>query len=62
MAKGEKGKAAAKADLPAIAETKADSGSSKTDSSKRYSRGENQKPVSRAYRDNWSAIFGKKKR
>ena len=27
-----------------------------------YSRGEGQKPVSQAYRDNWHAIFGKKTR
>ena len=27
-----------------------------------YSRGEGQKPVSKAYRDNWNVIFGKKKR
>jgi len=27
-----------------------------------YSRGEGQKPVTKAYRDNWDAIFGKKKR
>ena len=27
-----------------------------------YSRGEGQKPVSQAYRDNWNAIFAKKKR
>jgi hypothetical protein len=26
-----------------------------------YSRGEGQKPVSKAYRDNWDAIFGKKR-
>jgi hypothetical protein len=39
----------------------------KTDSSepaaavpKSYSRGEGQKPVSQAYKDNWNAIFGKK--
>ena len=25
-----------------------------------YSRGEGQKPVSKAYRDNWNVIFGKK--
>jgi hypothetical protein len=25
-----------------------------------YSRGEGQKPVSRSYRDNWNAIYGKK--
>ena len=27
-----------------------------------YSRGEGQKPVSQAYKDNWNAIYGKKKR
>ena len=27
-----------------------------------YSRGEGQKPVSQAYKDNWNAIFAKKKR
>ena len=27
---------------------------------KSYSRGEGQKPVSQAYKDNWNAIFGKK--
>jgi hypothetical protein len=27
-----------------------------------YSRGEGQKPVSAAYRENWNAIFGKKKK
>ena len=27
-----------------------------------YSRGEGQKPVSQAYRDNWNAIFAKKKK
>lgn len=26
-----------------------------------YSRGEGQKPVSKAYKDNWNAIYGKKK-
>ena len=26
-----------------------------------YHRGEGQKPVSQAYRDNWSLIFGEKK-
>ena len=26
-----------------------------------YSRGERQKPVSKAYKDNWNAIFAKKK-
>jgi hypothetical protein len=27
-----------------------------------YSRGEGQKPVSKAYRDNWNVIFAKKKK
>jgi hypothetical protein len=27
-----------------------------------YSRGEGQKPVTQAYKDNWNAIFAKKKR
>jgi hypothetical protein len=27
-----------------------------------YSRGEGQKPVSRAYKDNWNAIFAKKRK
>ena len=27
-----------------------------------HSRGEGQKPVSQAYKDNWSAIYGKNKR
>lgn len=27
-----------------------------------YTRGENQKPISRAYKNNWDNIFGKKKR
>ena len=27
-----------------------------------YSRGERQKPVSKAYKDNWNAIFAKKKK
>jgi hypothetical protein len=27
-----------------------------------YSRGEGQKPVTKAYKDNWNAIFAKKKK
>ena len=27
-----------------------------------YSRGEGQKPVSKAYKDNWNAIYGKRKK
>jgi hypothetical protein len=29
---------------------------------KNYSRGEGQKTVTQAYKDNWNAIFGKKKK
>jgi hypothetical protein len=45
------------ADLPKIerSEKAAESTSS-------YSRGEGQKPVSKAYKDNWNAIYRKKKR
>jgi hypothetical protein len=34
----------------------------KAEASKNYSRGEGQKPVSQAYKDNWDAIYGKKKK
>jgi hypothetical protein len=43
----------AKADVPAQA---------KSDAPKNYSRGEGQKAVTQAYKDNWNTIFGKKKR
>lgn len=41
-----------------------ESGAAKTpsDPAAGYSRGENQKPISRAYKNNWDNIFGKKKR
>ena len=32
----------------------------KTEAPKDYSRGEGQKPVTQAYKDNWNAIFAKK--
>jgi hypothetical protein len=38
---------------------------SKTEGSEKasgYSRGEGQKPVSKAYKDNWNAIYAKKKK
>ena len=41
---------------------KAESGEKAADSSSGYSRGEGQKPVTQAYRENWNAIFGKKKK
>jgi hypothetical protein len=42
--------------------SKAESGEKAADSSSGYSRGEGQKPVSKAYKDNWNAIYGKKKK
>lgn len=52
-----KDKTTSGADLP-----KAEGGEKATDSPSSYSRGEGQKPVSKAYKDNWNAIYGKKKR
>ena len=40
---------------------KPESGERGPDSSSSYSRGEGQKPVTQAYRDNWNLIFAKKK-
>ena len=55
-----KDKSAPAADAPKAADT------SKSDTSsgapKNYSRGEGQKPVTQAYKDNWNAIFAKKKK
>ena len=42
----------------ALAETKTEA---KAEGPKNYSRGEGQKPVSQAYKDNWNAIYGKRK-
>ena len=44
-------------DLPKI-----ERGEKAVESTSSYSRGEGQKPVSKAYKDNWNAIYGKKKR
>jgi hypothetical protein len=41
-------------------ESKAESGKAADAAPAGYSRGEGQKPVSAAYRENWNAIFGKK--
>jgi hypothetical protein len=41
---------------------KAKSGEKTVDSPASYSRGEGQKPVSKAYKDNWNIIFAKKKK
>ena len=42
--------------------SKAEGGEKAADSPSSYSRGEGQKPVSQAYKDNWNAIFAKKKK
>jgi hypothetical protein len=46
---------------PDAGRSKAESGEKAAGSPTGYSRGEGQKPVSKAYRDNWNAIFGNKK-
>ena len=40
---------------------KAETGDAADAAPKSYSRGEGQKPVTQAYKDNWNAIYGKKK-
>jgi hypothetical protein len=70
MASDNKGtKAALAPKKEAVAKTKSTSGEdvSKVEGSEtaaaapsNYSRGEGQKPVTRAYKENWNAIFGKK--
>jgi hypothetical protein len=47
---------------PDADQSKAESGEKAASSPSGYSRGEGQKPVSKAYRDNWNAIFGNKRR
>ncbi len=42
--------------------SKAESGEIAADLPSGYSRGEGQKPVSKAYKDNWNVIFAKKKK
>ena len=42
--------------------SKTDGGEKAADAPSGYSRGEGQKPVSKAYKDNWNAIYAKKKR
>jgi hypothetical protein len=42
-------------------ETKSESSEAVTAAPSGYSRGEGQKPVSAAYKENWNAIFAKKK-
>ena len=52
-----KEKSTSDADLP-----KAEGGEKSVDSPSAYSRGEGQKPVSKAYKDNWNAIYANKKK
>jgi hypothetical protein len=42
--------------------SKTGGGEEATGSPSGYSRGEGQKPVSKAYKDNWNAIYAKKKK
>jgi hypothetical protein len=42
--------------------SKAEGGEKAADLPSGYSRGERQKPVSKAYKDNWNVIFAKKKK
>ena len=60
---------APKTNAPSKDKSTADAGPPKVESDERgpdsssgYSRGEGQKPVTKAYRDNWNLIFAKKKR
>ena len=43
-------------------QSKAEGSEKNTDTPSGYSRGEGQKPVSKAYKDNWNAIYAKKRR
>ncbi len=53
----------AKDKSPAAAElSKAATGEGAAAAPKSYSRGEGQKPVTQAYKVNWNAIYGKKKK
>ena len=47
---------------PDAASPKTDGGEKTSAAPASYSRGEGQKPVTQAYKDNWNAIFAKKKR
>jgi hypothetical protein len=45
-----------------VSPSKAEGGETTAASASGYSRGEGQKPVSKAYKDNWKAIFAKKRK
>jgi hypothetical protein len=57
-----KKEAAAKTESPAAdAAPKSEGGETAGKAPSNYSRGEGQKPVTAAYKENWNAIFAKKK-
>ena len=60
-AKKDEGQAKGKT-APDAARSQAESREKVANSPSGYSRGEGQKPVSKAYRDNWNAIFANKKK
>ena len=57
-----KNEAPAKDKSTSVEPSKADGGETAGASPSGYSRGEGQKPVSQAYKDNWNAIYAKKKK
>ena len=63
VASTKKDEGVAKSKSPSAADAhKIASGEKAADPASGYSRGEGQKPVSQAYKDNWNAIYGKKKK
>jgi hypothetical protein len=56
----ETAKAATKTEISSSADTAKAAGSEAAAAPASYSRGEGQKPVTAAYKENWNAIFGKK--
>lgn len=61
-AKKDEGQPKNKTTSDAADPSKAEAGEKAANSPSGYSRGEGQKPVSKAYRDNWNVIFANKKK
>jgi hypothetical protein len=57
-----KGETPAKSESTSAAEPAKAAGETAGAAPSGYSRGEGQKPVSKAYKENWNVIFGKKKK
>ena len=57
-----KGEGQLKDKTPSGADTSKAAGDEKAAPPSDYSRGEGQKPVSQAYKDNWNAIYANKKK